>query len=125
MPERVRTDNKIEPRSITFFIHRVIHSARPDDGAANHGMACFQGRIAAEIPLRRSGLWKTITFEWIILRNEWRLKVRIESGNRLPARRGIFARSSAAARAAAWEVSAIHTRRSPIVTRGARSRACG
>jgi hypothetical protein len=125
MPDCVWTDNKNKTPTITFFIHRVIHSARADDRTVNHGMPCFQGSFAAENARDDSALWKTMAFESSLIGNQWHLIMRIEIGSPSPGRHGIFAGSSAVARAAAWEVSAIHTRRSPFVARGARSRPCG
>ncbi len=50
MPDGVRTRNNKIARSITFIIHRVIHSSLRFEDSVNHGTSCFQAQIAAEIP---------------------------------------------------------------------------
>jgi hypothetical protein len=47
MPDGVWTRNNNKPRSITFIVHRVIHSTMRVEDAEIYGAPCFQGPIAA------------------------------------------------------------------------------
>jgi hypothetical protein len=125
MPDRVWTRNKLKCRSITFIIHRVIHSTQASARPENHGASCFQGWIAAKNPTWRACLWKTMAFESAISGNVGRLIIGIEWQESMRRGDGFFARSSHYGRAAAHEVSAIHTRRSHFDAPGARERPCG
>ena len=50
MPDGSRTRNILSHGSITFIIHRVIHSGRTSAKRGNHGTPCFSEPIAAKIP---------------------------------------------------------------------------
>ena len=97
MPDGVRTRNNKNPRSITFIIHRVIHSTLRIDGSVNHGTSCFQAQIAAEFPRQRLGVWITSLFDVTLSDNEKRLIVRFECVESAHACCGNFSRSSHAA----------------------------
>jgi hypothetical protein len=69
MPDRVWSDNKINPRSITFLSTELSTAPAARRGAENHGTACFWRSIAAEIPLQRARVWKTIMFDHGVIGN--------------------------------------------------------
>ena len=94
MPDRNLSGNDLNHRSITFIIHRVIHSVRRFECPANRGVPCLSAQIAAKIAGSSPGVWTTNAFDMWTIGNQVHLKMRIELADTRLARRGFFTRSS-------------------------------